>query len=99
MLAIPEEFPPNNLIGRRLLWRLLWLALSRDTLMSEAEPVATGLLNDCILAFAVHDAAAAIETIKGELEQLRLLNVCQICVLEGDDWRCVHPSSETPVLW
>jgi hypothetical protein len=100
MLAWPEMFPASNVVGVRLLRRLLWLALLRADVMAEVEPVLAGPLNDCMMAFVVTDATSAIEIVKGELELLRLLEHCQIGVSDNMvNWRCVHPHSETPMLW
>jgi hypothetical protein len=100
MLAWPEMFPASNVVGVRLLRRLLWLSLLRADVMTEVEPILAGHLNDCVMAFLVTDATAAVEIVKGELELLRLSDYCQVGV--SDDmvnWRCVQPHSDTPMLW
>jgi hypothetical protein len=100
MLALPEMFPAGNVWVTHVLRRLLWLALLRADLMTEAEPGGIGPLNDCVMPFIVTDGTAAVEIIKEELEQIRLLDYCQIGVSDdGVNWHGVHPHSDTPMLW
>jgi hypothetical protein len=100
MSALPEIFPAGNVWVTHVLRRLLWLALLRADLMTEAEPPAAGPLNDCVMAFLVTDGTAAVEIIKQELEQIRFLNYCQIGITDDMvKWHGVYPHSDIPMLW
>jgi hypothetical protein len=90
MLALEELFPTDNVWVTHVLRRLLWLALLRAKVMTEAKPGVLGPFNDCVMVFDVTDGTAAVEIIKEELEQFQLLNYCQIGIADdGVNWQCV----------
>jgi hypothetical protein len=93
-----EAFPPKNLIGMLLLWRLLSLALSKAGLL--AEPAGgRGELNDCTFMASVTDTEAAAIVLKEELALIGLLDVSQIGIARDGGWRCVYPSASVRLNW
>jgi hypothetical protein len=99
MKEVGIVYPANNWSGSRLLWRMLQLAFLRDGIECLRPAGFSGPLNDSCHIFFVGDRESAIQTIKAELEVVKLLPFCQIGVLDGDDWRCVYPSPEVKLEW
>jgi len=100
MLLLTEMLPLQNVWAAYALRRLLWLALLRAGVMSDIEPGAVGPLNDCVMAFIVTDAKAAIEILKTELGQLHILDYCQIGISDdGHQWEGVYPNPGTRMAW
>jgi len=99
-MTIEGVYPSGNRIAALLLYRLLLLALERDGLIqSHGDTGITGDLNDAVFSAIVLDMARAVDACRAELDRVGLLEMSQIAVRADGEWRCVHPSPETPVLW
>lgn len=96
---LPTVFPTNNGIGTQLAYALLAQALSHEGLLCDGGAGCCGVFNDCVMVFSVRDEIAAATAILGALQKLKLAPFCQIAVLSGGRWHCIHPSPDIPMLW
>jgi len=98
--VMPVFAPAGNNVGFVLLHRYLELALLAEDLTREECCGGSGAeLNDCIFLALVTDPNAAADTLKRALGRVGLLPYAQIGVSEGDNWRCIYPSSACRMGW